>query len=140
LCRSNARRAARIEMRHELVAEEVEVHPLRAAATFRTAEELAVEGACGGEVVNGDGEVKRRQWHGAGVSLLAVAGVGLHAWSRDDSDPPPPATRYAEGYYPMMVEWIRAGTVTGPYGRATIAQPEVTAPRTSAPSSASIYR
>jgi uncharacterized protein len=29
-------------------------------------------------------------------------------------------TRYAEGYFPMMVEWIRSGTVTGPYGRATI--------------------
>ena len=27
----------------------------------------------------------------AGVALLAVAGVGLHAWSRDDPDPPPPA-------------------------------------------------
>ncbi len=25
-------------------------------------------------------------------------------------------TRYAEGYFPMMVEWIRNGTVTGPYG------------------------
>ena len=32
-------------------------------------------------------------------------------------------TRYAEGYYPMMVEWIRSGTVTGPYGRATISDP-----------------
>ena len=29
-------------------------------------------------------------------------------------------TRYAEGYYPMMVEWIRGGTVTGPYGRAIV--------------------
>jgi len=26
-------------------------------------------------------------------------------------------TRYGEGYYPMMVEWIRSGTVTRPYGR-----------------------
>ena len=49
-------------------------------------------------------------------------------------------TRYAEGYYPMMVEWIRTGSVTGPYGRAQIAQPEVTAPRTAALSSASVYR
>ena len=32
-------------------------------------------------------------------------------------------TRYAEGYYPMMVEWIRSGTVTGPYGRAMISDP-----------------
>ena len=29
-------------------------------------------------------------------------------------------TRYAEGYYPMMVEWISGGTVTGPNGRAIV--------------------
>ena len=29
-------------------------------------------------------------------------------------------TRYAEGYYPMMVEWIRNGTVAGSYGRAIV--------------------
>ena len=29
-------------------------------------------------------------------------------------------TRYAEGYYPMMVEWIRSGTLIGPYGRAIV--------------------
>ena len=29
-------------------------------------------------------------------------------------------TRYAEDYYPMMIEWIRSGTVTGPYGRAIV--------------------
>jgi pimeloyl-ACP methyl ester carboxylesterase len=29
-------------------------------------------------------------------------------------------TRYAEGYYAIMVEWIRSGTVTGPYGRASV--------------------
>ena len=39
-------------------------------------------------------------------------------------------TRYAEGYYSMMVEWIRSGTVTGPYGRATIAQPALRPIRT----------
>ena len=33
-----------------------------------------------------------------------------------------------------MVEWIRTGTVTGPYGRATIAQPELTPIRTADPS------
>jgi len=42
-------------------------------------------------------------------------------------------TRYAEGYYPMMVEWIRSGTVTGPYGRAAIAQPALTPLRTADP-------
>jgi hypothetical protein len=41
-------------------------------------------------------------------------------------------TRYSEGYYPMMVEWIRSGTVTGPYGRAAIAQPAVRPLRTAA--------
>jgi hypothetical protein len=44
-------------------------------------------------------------------------------------------TRYAEGYYPMTVEWIRFGTVTGPYGRAAIAQRAALTPvRTAAPS------
>ena len=41
-------------------------------------------------------------------------------------------TRYAEGYFPMMVEWIRSGTVTGPYGRAAIAQPAPKPLRTAA--------
>lgn len=46
------------------------------------------------------------------------------------------STRYAEGYYPMMVEWIRSGTVTGPYGRAVIAQPALTPLRIAARSTA----
>ena len=79
----------------------------------------------------------------AAVALLAVLGIALHAWSRDDPqhegrpivtavfpdtdhgiiefeerDGERMYTRYAEGYYAMMVEWIRRGTVTGPYGRA----------------------
>jgi dipeptidyl aminopeptidase/acylaminoacyl peptidase len=40
-------------------------------------------------------------------------------------------TRYAEGYFPMMVEWIRSGTVTGSYGRSEIV-PAVTPLRTAA--------
>ena len=32
-------------------------------------------------------------------------------------------TRYAEGYYPMMIDWIRSGALAGPYGRATIVRP-----------------
>ena len=43
-------------------------------------------------------------------------------------------THYAEGYYPMMVEWIRSGTVTGPYGHAAIAQPALRPIRTADPS------
>ena len=49
-------------------------------------------------------------------------------------------TRYAEGYYPMMVEWIRSGTVTGPYGRAAIAQPALRPIRTADPSTWSAVR
>ena len=33
-------------------------------------------------------------------------------------------TRYADGYYAMMVDWILSGALAGPYGRATVAPPE----------------
>ena len=49
----------RIEVRDDLVAEEIEVHPFVAAAPFRAAEQLAVEIARGGQRVNRDGEMKR---------------------------------------------------------------------------------
>ena len=38
----------------------------------------------------------------------------------EDRDGERVSTRYAEGYYSMMVEWIRSGTVTGSYGRAIV--------------------
>ena len=48
-----------IEVRHELVAEEIEVHPLIAAAAFRAAEQLAVEAARRAKIVNRDRQMKR---------------------------------------------------------------------------------
>jgi len=42
----------------DLMAEEIEVDPLGGAAALRTAKSLAVEGAGGGEVVDGEGDVE----------------------------------------------------------------------------------
>jgi hypothetical protein len=53
-----------IEVHHELVAEEIEVHPLVAAAAFRTAEQCAVKTARGRQLMDRNGKVKRLQ-HGA---------------------------------------------------------------------------
>jgi hypothetical protein len=43
---------------HDLVAEEVEVDPLAAAAALGAAQQAAVEGARGGKVVNREREVE----------------------------------------------------------------------------------
>ena len=47
-------------MDHHLVAKQVEVHPVVAAAAFFAPEYLPVKGAAFFEVVNGDGDVKGR--------------------------------------------------------------------------------
>jgi polyisoprenoid-binding protein YceI len=47
-----------IEVRHELMPEEVEIHPVIRAAALRTTEEFSIETARGREVVNRDREVK----------------------------------------------------------------------------------
>ncbi|MNY83178.1 hypothetical protein D3C86_2257630 [compost metagenome] len=48
---------------HQLVAEKVEVHPLGAGAAFLQAENLAVEGSGGGEVVNGNRQMEGGKAH-----------------------------------------------------------------------------
>ena len=48
-------------MHHELMTKEIEVDPLLAAAPLRAAEELAVERARRGQVVNRNGEVEGRE-------------------------------------------------------------------------------
>ena len=48
-------------MGYDLMAKEIEVNPLRAAAAFRAAEDGAVEVAGGGEVVYGEGDVEGRE-------------------------------------------------------------------------------
>ena len=53
-----------LEVRDDLVAEEIEVDPLRGAAALGTAQGGSVEGASGVEVVNRKGDVKRREGHG----------------------------------------------------------------------------
>jgi hypothetical protein len=62
---------ARLEVRDNLVAEKVEVDPLLGAATFRAAENCAVEMASGGEVVDGEGDVERAQSGAHGLMILA---------------------------------------------------------------------
>ena len=62
--RGGRERLARgVEMRDELMSEEIEVHPLDRRAPLRTAETHAVERARGAEVVDRDGEMERRE-HG----------------------------------------------------------------------------
>ena len=53
-----------IEMRDDLMPEQVEIDPRVAAAPFRAAERAAVESTRGSEVVDGKGEVKRAEGHG----------------------------------------------------------------------------
>jgi hypothetical protein len=48
-----------VEMRDQLVAEEIEIHPGIGAASFRAAQQLAVEGARGSQVMHRYGKVKR---------------------------------------------------------------------------------
>jgi hypothetical protein len=48
-------------VRDDLMAAEVEVDPFGRTAAFRTAEQAAVEGAGGGEVVDGEGDVEGRE-------------------------------------------------------------------------------
>src|SRR5690606_14789940 len=59
---------------HELVAVEVEIHPLRAGPAFFQAEDLAVEAAGGRQVVHRDGQMEGGQAHGM---LRETKGLGL---------------------------------------------------------------
>src|SRR3546814_6988855 len=52
------------QMRDDLMAEEIEVDPFFRAPPLRAAEQPAIEGARGGEIVDGKGEVEGRQGHG----------------------------------------------------------------------------
>ena len=56
-----ARRHRRVEMGDDLVAEEIEVDPFVRASPLRAAEQAAVEGARGLEIVDRKGEVEGRQ-------------------------------------------------------------------------------
>src|SRR6185369_13285022 len=47
------------QVRHDLVAVEIEIHPRLRAASFGAPEQAAVEGARGLEVVDGEGEVEK---------------------------------------------------------------------------------
>src|ERR1700679_1479656 len=61
-----------LEVRYDLVAEEIEVDPVVGAAAFGTAEDGAVEVAGSGEVVYGKGDVEGLQSH----VLMILSGSG----------------------------------------------------------------
>jgi hypothetical protein len=52
-----------IQVRDQLVAEEVEIHPLVRTTPFRATENAAVEFARRGEVMNGNREMKGLEHH-----------------------------------------------------------------------------
>jgi hypothetical protein len=64
------------EMGDDLVTVEVEIDPMARAATFRTAEQLAVETAGRGEIVDRKGKVKRRRGHRIFLSCDPCEGKG----------------------------------------------------------------
>jgi hypothetical protein len=52
------------EMRHDLVAVEVEIDPVISASTLRASDQFAIEAACGGKIIDWEGMMKGRQAHG----------------------------------------------------------------------------
>ena len=64
------------EVRDDLVAVEIEVHPMRAGAAFFAAEEIKIERAAGVEIVGREGEVEGLDGHG-GLWFALRAGYGL---------------------------------------------------------------
>ena len=51
-------------MRNDLMTEEIEVHPFRARASFRTAEQFAVKGAGFGKIAHGKCKMETGPlWH-----------------------------------------------------------------------------
>ncbi len=63
----------RSEMRDDLVPEEIEIHPVIRAAALGTAQQLAVKGTRGGNVVDRKGEVERGQGHRARMPCRPIA-------------------------------------------------------------------
>jgi hypothetical protein len=61
-------------MRNDLMAEEIEIDPVRVAAPFGTAEEPSVEGARRPEIMHREGEVEGdRRGHAHSLAGLASA-------------------------------------------------------------------
>jgi len=68
------RRAARREMRHDLMTMQIEVDPLRIGAPFRTSENASVKCTCRGKII--DWESKMKTWHSIHDSLCLIRGAG----------------------------------------------------------------
>src|ERR1700733_3978147 len=69
-----------VQMRHQLVAEQIEVHPVSAAATFRATKQTAVKRARGGQIMNRNGKMKRGQRHATTPPALAAGYRPIIAW------------------------------------------------------------
>jgi hypothetical protein len=64
-----------VEMGDDLVAEEIEIDPVFGASAFAAIEEIAVESAGGGEVVDGKSEMERREL-GHGFRFYVIPAPG----------------------------------------------------------------
>lgn len=60
----------RLQMRDDLVAEEIEVDPLRGAAALATTQRRAIEAASGVKVIDGEGYMKWSEGHGVLLALI----------------------------------------------------------------------
>jgi len=72
---------------HDLMSMKVEVHPSVGAASFRATEQLAVEAACGSEVIDRKGEMEGRESRHCECSeaiQFIVAGLLRSGASRND--------------------------------------------------------
>ena len=63
-------RGVRRTISNNLVAEEIEIHPVRVGAAFGATQQAAIEGPRFVEIVNGEGEVKGRQAHDCVVKCI----------------------------------------------------------------------
>lgn len=65
-------------MGDDLVAVKIKVDPVRTGAAFGAAEQLAIEGAGGGEVMNGEGEMEWR--HGGKLARTSHRVNRIDPW------------------------------------------------------------
>ena len=68
------------KMSDDLVTMQVEIDPLVCATAFRAAEKLAVEPPCGSKIIDGEGEMERRQAHAASNVIASVEKQSSRLW------------------------------------------------------------
>lgn len=68
------------EMSDDLVTVQVEIDPFVCAAPFRTAKKLAVEPPRSSKIIDGEGEMERRQAHAASNVIASVEKQSSRLW------------------------------------------------------------